>query len=255
MGPSPVAMLPGPAPREMTEAEILEVVQAFAGAAARAVSAGFEGVEIHCAHYYLLSQFVSPFTNHRTDRWGGSRENRFRFPLEVVKAVRAAIGPDRLLMVRMHAVEFMDGGLPEEDSAALAQAFQGAGVDVIDASAVGQAFGGTWQDVPYRSTSSVPAKHSPNGAFAPYIGRLKQAVTLPVIAVGKLAGSGAAQAVLDAGQADLVALGRPLIADPQAAAKLLAGREEEILPCRECHACFKGIRDGSVRCSVNEALR
>lgn len=255
VGPSNAALLPGPEPREMTEAEILDVVRAFGEAAARCARAGFDGVEIHCAHYYLLSQFLSPFTNRRTDRWGGSRENRFRLALEVARAVRGAIGPDRLLLARMHAVELMDGGLSTEDAAALARELEKAGVDLIDASAVGQASLGVWEGVPYLSTSSVPRKGAPGGSYAPHIGRLREAVGIPVIAVGKLAEPGAAQAVLDAGQADLVALGRPLIADFQAAGKLLAGRGADIDACRECLSCFKGIREGTVRCSVNPALR
>jgi 2,4-dienoyl-CoA reductase-like NADH-dependent reductase (Old Yellow Enzyme family) len=255
MAPSPVALVPGPEPREMTEAGILGVVQAFADAAARAVKAGFDGVEIHCAHYYLLSQFLSPFSNRRQDRWGGSRENRFRLALEVARAVRKVIGPDRILLARMHAVEFMDGGLSAEDAVLLARELEGAGVDVIDASAVGQASLGVWEGIPYCSTSSVPPKGSPGGTYAPHAGKLREALEVPLIAVGKLAEPGCAQAALDAGHADLVALGRPLIADPLAAEKLLAGRGAEIIPCRECLSCFRGIREGAVRCSVNKALQ
>lgn len=254
VAPSPVALLAGPPPREMTEAEIQGVIRAFAEAAVRAKRAGFDGVEIHAAHYYLISQFLSPRTNHRVDRWGGSPENRFRLGVEVARAVRAAVGPDFLVFCRMHGVEDVEGGLPTEEAIRFAQAMEVAGTDVIDASGIGQSSMGDWQGQPFLNTSSVPPKGAPGGGYAPSAKRIRQAVGIPVIAVGKLAGPGLAQGVLDAGQADLVALGRPLIADFRAAGKLLTGRDAEIEPCRECLACFASIRRGPIHCTVNKGL-
>ncbi|HSN16469.1 MAG TPA: hypothetical protein VLT61_17685 [Anaeromyxobacteraceae bacterium] len=126
-------------------------------------------------------------------------------------------------------------------------------MDLIDASGIGQSSVEGWQGRTYLNTSSVPAKGEPAGAYAPFAGRLKAAVSVPVIAVGKLGEAGLAQRVLDHGQADLVALARQLIADPHAAQKLLAGRDEEILRCAECFGCFASIRKGRVKCSVNRA--
>jgi 2,4-dienoyl-CoA reductase-like NADH-dependent reductase (Old Yellow Enzyme family) len=253
-GPSPVPLLPGPAPREMTEAEILGVIAAFAEGARRAMAAGFDGVEIHAAHYYLISQFLSPRSNIRTDRWGGSLENRMRLGVEVAKAVRAAIGPDALVLCRMHCMEQVEGGLTPEDASAFARAMEAAGVDVLNASAVGQSSLGDWEGQPYLNTSSVPPKGEPGGGYVAWTGLLRKAVTIPVVAVGKLSEPGLAAGALARGEADLIALARPLIADFQAGRKLLEGRDDEIARCWECLACFAAIRKGPIHCSVNKEL-
>ena len=251
---SAVAITPGPAPRAMTEADIEGVIDGFRQAARRAKEAGFDGVEIHAAHYYLLSQFLSPFTNRRTDGWGGDREGRGRLPIAVIRAVREAVGPDFPIFCRLHATEFMDGGLSSEDAIYHAQALEAAGVDLLDLSGVGTSSMGEWRGQPYLNASSVLPKASPAGAFAPFAGRIKAAVGIPVITVGKLAERGAAQQVLDLDQADLVALARTLIADPKAPGKILAGQDDDVERCQECLACFVAIRKGPVKCSVNKAL-
>lgn len=254
LGPSAVPLLPGPPPRTMSEDEILAVIDAFAAAAHRAQAAGFAGVEVHAAHYYLLSEFLSPFANRRSDRWGGSREGRARLALETVRAVRQAVRSDFLIAVRMHAVEFVEGGMSPEDARWTAQALVEAGVDLLDASGIGQSSLGEWEGNTFLNTSSVLPKTLPGGTFAPHAGRLREGLGVPLIAVGKLAEPGRAQAVLDAGQADLVALGRQLIADPDSARKLLEGRDAELQRCQECLTCFAAIRTGAVKCSVNRSL-
>jgi 2,4-dienoyl-CoA reductase-like NADH-dependent reductase (Old Yellow Enzyme family) len=254
VGPSTVALMPGPAPRAMTEAEILGAIKAFARAARRAKEAGFDGVEIHAAHYYLISQFLSPYSNHRTDRWGGDLAGRSRLAVEVVQAVRRAVGPDYPIFCRLHSQENLEGGMSTADSVYFAQALEAAGVDILDLSGIGQSSLGEWQGKPYLNSSSLLPKGAPGGSFGASAGRVRAAVGIPVITVGKLAEPGAAQAVLDRGQADLVALARPLIADPLVAEKLLAGRDQEINRCGECLACFASIRKGPVKCSVNPAL-
>jgi 2,4-dienoyl-CoA reductase-like NADH-dependent reductase (Old Yellow Enzyme family) len=254
VGASPVALLPAPPPRAMTEAELLAVIEAFAQAARRAKAAGFDGVEVHAAHYYLLSQFLSPYSNRRTDRWGGDRAGRSRLAVEVVKAVRRAVGPDYPIFCRLHSVEFLEGGMSTDDALFFAQALEAAGVDLLNLSGIGQSSVGEWQGRPFLNSSSVLPKDAAGAAFAPSAGRIRAAVGIPVITVGKLAEPGLAQAVLDRGQADLVALARPLIADPQAAEKLLTGRDAEINRCRECLACFAAIRKGPIKCSVNATV-
>ena len=254
LGPSAVSVLPGPAPRAMTEAELQDVIDAFVAAALRAKAAGFDGIEIHAAHYYLLSEFLSPYTNRRTDRWGGSREGRSRLVVETIRAVRKAVGPDTLLLCRMHAVEFVEGGLSEADAHCFAKTFADAGVDVINASGVGQSSLGVWEGQSFLNTSSGLPKTALAGAYAPYTGRLREGLGIPVIAVGKLGEKGVAQQVLDAGQADLVAIARQLIADPETGTKILEGREDEIQRCQECLACFASIRKGPIKCTVNKSL-
>ena len=251
---SDVALLPGPRPRPMAEPEILVVVEAFARAARRAQAAGFDGVELHAAHYYLLSQFLSPYTNRRTDRWGGGLEGRARLAVETVKAVRGAVGPDFLVSCRMHSMENLEGGLSTEDAAQVARALEAAGLDILNLSGIGQSSLGEWEGQPFLNSSSLLPKDAPGGTLAASAGRVKAAVGIPVVTVGKLAEPGVAQAVLDRGDADLVALARTLIADPQAPGKLLSGRDAEINRCRQCLACFAAIRKGPVKCSVNREL-
>jgi 2,4-dienoyl-CoA reductase-like NADH-dependent reductase (Old Yellow Enzyme family) len=251
VAPSPVRVLPGPAPLPLDGSGIEKVIADFVAAARRVVAAGFDGVEIHAAHYYLLSEFLSPYTNRRDDRWGGALASRARLLLEVVREVRAAIGSDHLLLVRMHCVEPFDGGLRTEEAAQVAIWLEAAGVDVIDASGIGRAAvlkdGGST----YLFTSSAPQAKAPVAAYAPFAAELKSAARIPVIVVGKLADHEVAQRVLDEGQADLVAIGRQLIADPDAATKLLAGRTADLVRCEECMSCFASIRLGPVTCTVN----
>jgi len=254
LAPSAVALLPGPPPRAMSEAEILGVIDAFAQAARRAAAAGFDGVELHAAHYYLLSQFLSPYCNRRGDRWGGDRAGRSRLAVEVVQAVRRAVGEAYPIFCRLHSLEHVEGGVSAEDALFYAQALEAAGVDVLDLSGIGQSSMGEWQGQPFLKSSSVLPRDVPGGHFGPSAGLIRAAVGIPVITVGKLAEPGVAQGVLDRGQADLVALARPLIADPRAAAKLLSGRDGEINRCKECLACFAAIGKGAIHCSMNAAV-
>lgn len=254
VGASPVPLMPGPAPRAMEEPEIEAAVRDFALAARRAQAAGFDGVEIHAAHYYLLSQFLSPYSNRRQDRWGGDLAGRARLPVEVARAIRSAVGSDHALFCRMHAVELFDGGMGTADAISFARAFQEAGVDVIDASGISQATRAEWQGQTYLNPSAVLPKGTPGGTYAPFAAQIRRATGMPVVAVGKLGEPGVAEQVLREGHADLVALARQLIADPGAARKLLEGRGSEIARCQECLTCFAAIRKGPVKCSVNKAL-
>jgi len=254
VAPSNVAIAPGPAPRALSEPEIEELIAAFVAASVKAQLAGFDGVEIHAAHYYLISQFLSPFTNHRTDTWGGSVTNRARFAVETIRAVRKEVGVNYPIFVRINAEERFELGLASDDIVEIARQLESAGADVLDASAIGQTTTQTWEGNSFINTMSVLPKTAPAGSLAAAAGRIKAALRIPVIAVGKLGEPNAAQRVLDEGQADLVAIARQVIADPATPQKLLEGRDSSIVRCKECLSCLASIRQGSIRCSVNKEL-
>ncbi|MEU7530842.1 NADH:flavin oxidoreductase/NADH oxidase [Saccharothrix sp. NPDC042600] len=187
-------------PRELTVPEIAGVVEDFAAAARRAVAAGFEVVEVHAAHGYLLHQFLSPLSNHRTDGYGGSLANRTRLAREVVAAVRAAVGDDVPVLVRISATDWVDGGWAVEDGVVLARDLAAAGADLVDVSSGG----------------SVPRADIPLGPGyqVPFAEAVRSKAGVPVGTVGMITEARQAEAVLTDGAADLVLLGRELLRDP-----------------------------------------
>ncbi len=201
VGPSAVPYAPAnQVPRELTRAEMDEIREAFVRATRMAVAAGFDAIELHCAHGYLLSSFITPLLNHRTDDYGGSLANRLRYPLEVFGAMRAAWPAERPMSVRISATDWIDGGISGEDSVEIARAFQAAGADLIDVS-TGQ--------------TSPDAKPVYGRMFqTPYADRIRNEVGIATMAVGNITEADQANAILAAGRADLVALGRPHLADP-----------------------------------------
>jgi 2,4-dienoyl-CoA reductase-like NADH-dependent reductase (Old Yellow Enzyme family) len=231
-------------PLVLSEAQIEQLIEDYAAAASRAIQAGFDGVEVHGAHFYLLSQFISPFTNERTDSYGGDAAKRARFALNVVKAVREKIGPDKALLFRFNAVETVEGGQTLEGSAGLARLLASAGVDLLDVSFAGDMIRQEVDGVKYAVFSSALGSDEPCGANLAHAEHIKKETALPVIAVGKLWDQGSVDAALGSANIDIIAVGRQLIADPCFADKLLNGRMEEVEPCRECLLCFRSIRSG-----------
>lgn len=191
-----------PTPHALDEAEIAGIVQAFADATRRAMAAGLDFVEIHGAHGYLINTFFSPISNKRTDGYGGSLENRMRFALEVTDAVRAALPADKPLFYRVSAVDGVEGGVTIEDTVALARALAARGVDVVDASS-----GGILGPVARAATRPAP------GFQVPYADAIRHGAGVATMAVGLIVEPGQAEAVLADGHADLVAIGRELLAD------------------------------------------
>ncbi|MEV4629240.1 NADH:flavin oxidoreductase/NADH oxidase [Micromonospora sp. NPDC049523] len=191
------------------------VVDAFAAAASRAVAAGFEAIELHCAHGYLLHEFLSPLSNHRTDEYGGSLANRMRLPLAVARAVRAAVGPDVPVLARISATDWVQDGWSVADSVLLATELATAGVDLVDCSSGGV--------VP---SASVPVGP---GYQVPLAARIRREAGVPTGAVGLITEPEQAEEIVATGQADLVLLGRELLRDPywpqRAAARLGAAVE------------------------------
>ncbi|VEG29776.1 oxidoreductase [Actinomyces howellii] len=208
LAPSPLAFPDLAQPRELGTGEIDALVESFAAAGRRAVAAGYDLVEIHGAHGYLVHQFLSPLSNARTDAWGGSPEARRRFALEVVEAVREAVGPRTALGIRLSATDWLDGGLTGEDTAELAGLLVAAGVDVLHIS----------------SGALLPAQIPVGAGYQVHLAaQVKAAVegmTTPggsapaVVAVGLITSGAQAEQILRSGQADAVAAGRAALRDP-----------------------------------------
>lgn len=232
-------------PHELTPAEIGDIVAAFGAAAGRAKTAGFDFVEIHGAHGYLVAQFLSPFSNKRTDAYGGTPEKRRRFLEEVYAAVRAATEKDFPITVRLSGEEPLPGGLPIDETVATARRLEQLGAAALHITCGNYAT--------YAQGTMIPPMAVPDGVLVPLAERVKAAVNIPVITVGKLRTSRMVEEILRTKQADFVALGRSLLADPDWPAKVAAGKEGQV---RHCVACNEGcisrlFAQESVWCTVN----
>lgn len=215
-------------PRALSDRGVRRQISAFARAARLAREAGYDGVEVMGSEGYLVNQFLAPRTNHRTDRWGGSPENRRRFAVETVRAVREAAGPDFLVVYRISALDLVEDGQTWEEVVALAQEVEAAGASILD-------LGIGWHEarVPTIVTSV------PRAAFAGWAGRLKEHVGIPVVATNRINMPQVAEEVLASGGADLVSLARPFLADPEWVRKAEQGRVDEINTCIACNqACL-----------------
>ena len=201
VGPSAIRYAPAnQVPVELDKAEMEAILAAFVRAAIMGSQAGFDMLELHCAHGYLLSSFITPLRNHRTDEYGGSLANRLRYPLEVFRAMRASWPAERPMSVRISATDWMDSGISADDAVAIARAFKREGADLIDVS-TGQ--------------TSPDAKPVYGRMFqTPYADRIRNEVGIATMAVGNITDADQVNAILAGGRADLVALGRPHLADP-----------------------------------------
>ncbi len=214
-------------PRSLDVEEIHEIVDAFAQAAKRAKEAGCDLVEIHGAHGYLITQFLSPFSNYRDDIYGGSEEGRMRFASEIIQAVRKAVGPDFPVTMRISANEMVPNGLTLEDSVVIAKKLEELGVDAVHVS--------SGNNASFNRGFMIPPMALPDAPEVPFAEWIKQWVRIPVIAVGKIRSPDLAEEILRTGKADFVALGRPLLADPDWPKKAQEGRSTEINKCVACN--------------------
>lgn len=192
-------------PRELNTEEIENIIEAFGQAALRVKKAGFDGVELHAAHGFLLNQFYSPLTNKRNDQFGGSLTNRINIHLAIIQAIREAVGEDYPLLLRLGAADYMDGGATIEDSIIAAHEFEKAGVDILDIS------GGL-------SGYAIPGLTG-QGFFAPLTEAIKEKVSIPVILTGGITEAQAAENLLSQGKADLIGVGRAIFKDSSWARK------------------------------------
>ena len=215
-------------PVALTGAEIEGLIARYASAAASCIEGGFDGIQVHAAHGYLGSQFLSPRTNLRSDQWGGSLENRARFLLEAVKATRSAIGPGKALSVKLNSADFQRGGFAFEDSLQVAQWLESAGVDLIEIS------GGTYEQPRLIGIEGVEPVEQPNVAastlareayFVDFAQAMKRVLKVPLMVTGGFRTRAAMDEALRQGGADLIGLARPLCSQPDGVARLLAGAD------------------------------
>jgi 2,4-dienoyl-CoA reductase-like NADH-dependent reductase (Old Yellow Enzyme family) len=231
-------------PEEMTKARIAETIAAHVAAGLRAKTAGFDCVEIHAAHGYLISQFHAPFENRRTDEYGGSLENRARFGLEILRAVKAVL-PDTGVIYRLSVEDFFPGGLTFEEGRQIALWAAERGADALHITA------GHYRSLPSAQVVLPPMSY-PDGTFLDFAAEVKKQVSVPVIAVGRLGDPSLAESAVSGGKTDFIALGRTLVADPQWAAKVERG--EPVRRCLACNTCINEMRGGArIGCVVNGA--
>lgn len=232
-------------PRELTVDEIHQIIEDFGDAALRVKQAGFDTVEIHGAHGYLIQEFTSPYSNKRTDEYGGSLRNRARFSLEIIKNVREKVGSDFPIIFRMSTTELLNNGegLTIADSRVLAKWYEEAGVDMIHCSV------GNYTTIRYM----LPPAAVPHGFSADYAEEIKKVVSVPVVTVGRYNDPYLAEAALDGGKADLICMARPSLADPALPNKAQNGQTEDIIRCLACQlGCITQLyKDEPIRCTVN----
>jgi len=233
---------------EMTEEQILEVIDDFARCAATAKKAGFGMITIHGGHGWILTEFMSPLTNHRTDKWGGSVENRCRFAVEVVKAVRGAVGAKFPIEMRISGSECNPNGYGIETGIEIAKQLDGI-VDLIHVSAGNH-------EVMEVFTVTHPDMFLPDGVNVKYAAEIKKHVTKSLVStVGALSDPALMEEIIASGQADIVEVARGLIADPDLPNKARQGRDNEINRCMRCLACFSNlINTGHFICAINPEI-
>jgi 2,4-dienoyl-CoA reductase-like NADH-dependent reductase (Old Yellow Enzyme family)/thioredoxin reductase len=241
----PAGEIPGgPTPKELEEQEIEYILQCYEDAARRAISAGLDGVEFHVAHGYLPWQFLSPFYNHRTDRWGGSYENRLRFSIEAMRRIRKRIGDRPFLGYRINSTSFWEGDLEIEDVKRVHADFEKqADIDYVSVSA---GVHHSWIHTPMTFEE---------GWEREYTRAIKTVATKPVLLVGRVSHPDVAESLLGSGDADAILLARQMIADEQWMTKVKQGRVDDIRRCVAANYCWRAVTRGSrVQCAYNPVV-
>jgi 2,4-dienoyl-CoA reductase-like NADH-dependent reductase (Old Yellow Enzyme family) len=236
-------------PRELTTSEIGEIVAAFGAAAGRAKAWGFDALQLHGAHGYLINQFLSPLTNQRTDAYGGDIQNRSRFLMEIYWKVRETVGEAFPVMIKLNAADNLDGGLMPADAEAVARSLSAVGIDAIEVSAGTPASGSR---SPARQHIDAPEKEAYHLDLAC---RIKAVVTCPVMVVGGFRSPAVAEAAVAEHGLDHVAMSRPLIREPGLPNRWRAGAVDPAR-CISCNGCFKpGLEEGGIACIVERKER
>ncbi|HSB51704.1 MAG TPA: NADH:flavin oxidoreductase, partial [Dissulfurispiraceae bacterium] len=230
-------------PREMTNEEIWEVIEAFGDAARRAMHAGFDGLQIHGAHGYLVSEFLSPHTNRRDDYWGGDEERRFHFVEEVYKVVRDEVGYQHPVMIKMNADDFVENGISVGESARMAKRIEALGMDAIEVS------GGIYESGSKTAQPDI-LRPEQEAYFRSAAREFKGAVNIPIMLVGGIRSKTVAEDIIRKGDADLVAMSRPLIREPDLPNKFREGKETA--DCISCNGCLRFTKLDVVKCTQLE---
>ncbi len=250
LGPSVMENEKGPFCREMTQEEIRETIRAFGQGAARAKKAGFDGVQIHAAHGYLLSQFLSPFYNKRKDEYGGSIENRAKIVLEVFQSVRAVVGDQFPVMIKMNSEDFLNGGFSVEDMLQVAVMLEKAGVDAIELSG-GTRYSGKYFPIRKGKIDSEEKEVWYREAAKRY----KEKINVPLMLVGGIRSYGVAEKLVEEGITDYISFCRPLIREPDLINRWKSGDTRKA-SCLSDNLCYKPAREGQgLYCVVEEQLR
>lgn len=232
-------------PAELSPRDIGELVELFAAAAFRAREYGFDAVQFHAAHGYLINQFLSPLTNRREDRYGGSLENRCRFLMEVYRTVRAAVGAHYPVMVKLNGCDNLEGGLSLDDAVAAARMLDEEGIDAIEVS------GGTPASAERNPVRQGIATRDQEAYNLPEAVRIKNAVSCPTMVVGGLRSFEIVEGIVRREEADYVALSRPFIREPHLVRRWAEGNETHAR-CISCNGCFKpGLKEGGIYCVVD----
>jgi 2,4-dienoyl-CoA reductase-like NADH-dependent reductase (Old Yellow Enzyme family)/thioredoxin reductase len=233
----------GVIPQELTVAEIHELVRRFTEAARRARTAGFDAVELHGAHGYLIGQFLSPESNHRRDAYGGDTRRRARFFVELVETIKRELGREYPVICRMNGRDLVPGGLELDEAVEIGALLEAAGADSLSVS------GGIHASRPY---AIIPGMSVPRGCYVAYSEAFKRRLTVPIMTVGRINTPALAEEILASGRADLICLSRALLADPHFPAKARSGRVDHIVPCIACNECIATVhRHKGIACTMN----
>ncbi len=245
-------------PREMTIEEIEETVEAFAEAARRAKEAGFDAIQLHAAHGYLLSGFLSPYTNRRTDEYGGNTERRVKIVLDIYSRIIEEVGKDFPIMIKMNVDDFLEGGIDLKESKKIAEKLSKMGFTAIETS------GSMWEVMTrseeelgwkpiYGVSSRTNIRSKDKEAYhLPYAKEIKRLIDIPLILVGGIKSLDVIEKILSEGSADFVSLSRPLIRQPDLPNRWLKGIGGLTADCISCNACYDSLKEGGLRCIQKE---
>ena len=245
-------------PREMTTNEIVETIESFALAARRAKEAGFDGVQLHGAHGYLISEFLSPYTNKRTDQYGGNTNNRLRFVEQIYRRSRDLVGDDFPFLIKMNCDDFLEGGITLDESKKISKMLSNIGYDAIEISSC------MWETVKRKKNeigwkpTFIPESRMAIGSVnepayhLPYAKEIKRGIDIPLILVGGLNSIDLVEEILNKGDADFVALSRPLIREPDLPNRWIKGIGGSSVECDYCNSCLMTLAKSGLLCPKKE---